>query len=181
MFATFSKSEGILTLYSTPPSCLHIPTVDSLFSMPRKGGQGSIFGITPDFSIVHIYVVITGDKRTLLLHSQNSLPLTSPPKMILPVDPMAWRSNNLRAEHDVLLSVSALGELAFWIPEGGLNTTAPQWRCTGEVRTGRNGISMARCSSAKKTALSECCLGSNLPVGFAYVGIQLCQGRKEKN
>lgn len=76
-------------------------------------------------------------------------------------------------EHDVLLSVSECGELAFWVPQAyvnanvnGINGTNGQlngktshspggggWRCTGRVRTERKGFNRARCSSAKKTAL----------------------------
>ena len=55
-------------------------------------------------------------------------------------------------EHDVLLSVSEDGELAFWVPETNGKTG---WRCTGKVRTGRTGFRKVRCSSAKKTALSK--------------------------
>ena len=54
-------------------------------------------------------------------------------------------------ERDVLLSVGSDGELMFWIPEG----KRVGWRCTGKVRTGRTNLRMARCSSAKKTVLSE--------------------------
>jgi hypothetical protein len=71
-------------------------------------------------------------------------------------------------EHDVLLSVSECGELAFWVPEAycssgvknivngsddGNGTGRNGWRCTGRVRTERKGFNRARCSSAKKTAL----------------------------
>lgn len=74
-------------------------------------------------------------------------------------------------EHDVLLSVSECGELAFWIPQAYVNSNGVEgtngrangktghnlggsdWRCTGRVRTERKGFNRARCSSAKKTAL----------------------------
>ena len=55
-------------------------------------------------------------------------------------------------EHDVLLSVSEDGELAFWVPEANGKTG---WRCTRKVRTYRTGFRKVRCSSAKKTALSK--------------------------
>ena len=55
-------------------------------------------------------------------------------------------------EHDVLLSVSEDGELAFWVPETNRKIG---WRCTGKVRTYRTGFRKVRCSSAKKTALSK--------------------------
>jgi hypothetical protein len=71
--------------------------------------------------------------------------------MILPVDPMAWGMRREWVNHDVLLSISELGELAFWVPD----ESSPQWRCSGSVKTHRGGISRARCSSAKMTALSN--------------------------
>ena len=67
---------------------------------------------------------------------------------------MAWSSNQGTAsERDVLLSLSSTGELEFWVPE---DNVAQPWRRTGKVRTGRIGLRKARCSSAKKTALSMC-------------------------
>ena len=97
--------------------------------------------------------------------------------MILPVDPMAWvgqiglGKRGASQEHDVLLSVSDDGELAFWVPEDdlgihaktanglcatALNETATSaWTCTGKVRTGRKGLTLARCSSAKKSVLGR--------------------------
>jgi len=63
---------------------------------------------------------------------------------------MAWSESNHYAEHDVLLSVSEEGELAFWTLDEEIET---QWKCTGRVRTSREGITMAKCSSAKKSAL----------------------------
>jgi hypothetical protein len=146
-FATYAASSGLLTLHSTPPTSISLPSITSLFSMPSKCGHESIIGITPEFSIVHIYVI---NSNTLTWHSHNSLPLPSPPNMILPADPMARGLGNSFHEDDVLLSVSELGELAFWVPEMG---SKPEWRCLGNVRTGRKAIRMARCSSAKKSAL----------------------------
>lgn len=62
--------------------------------------------------------------------------------------------------HDVLLSVSEEGELAFWVLDEGIVNGdgadgTSEWRCTGRVRTGRKGFRKARCSSAKKSALGE--------------------------
>ena len=65
---------------------------------------------------------------------------------------MAWGHSSDWMEHDVLLSVSEDGELAFWVPE---TNGKMGWRCTGKVRTGRTGFRKVRCSSAKKTALSK--------------------------
>ncbi|KAJ6621584.1 RAVE protein 1 C terminal-domain-containing protein [Mycena sp. CBHHK59/15] len=143
-YATYSTSNGTLSLNSAPQSVLSLPSISSLFSLPSKEGQETIIGITTDFSIVQIHVA-----PSLTLHSHNSLPVRTP-KMILPVDPMAWGLSHQWATHDVLLSVSQLGELAFWVPD---ESSPSEWRCTGSVRTHRSGISRARCSSAKKTAL----------------------------
>ena len=69
---------------------------------------------------------------------------------------MAWGHSRDWMEHDVLLSVSEDGELAFWVPETNGKTG---WRCTGKVRTCRTGFRKVRCSSAKKTALSKSNIG----------------------
>ncbi|KAJ7706334.1 WD repeat-containing protein [Mycena rosella] len=139
--ATYSAADGLLTLSSESQTTLPLPPISSLFSLPSKEGQETIVGITVDFSIVQVHV-----NPGLALYSHNSLPIRTP-KMILPVDPMAWGMRREWATHDVLLSVSELGELAFWVPDDS------EWRCTGSVKTHRAGISRARCSSAKKTAL----------------------------
>ncbi len=70
----------------------------------------------------------------------------------------------------MLLSVSEDGELAFWIPENvlfvstangdarvtnGVAKAETVWKCTGKVRTGKKGITMASCSSAKKSCLGR--------------------------
>jgi len=66
---------------------------------------------------------------------------------------MGWISSHgpTGTERDVLLSVGGDGDLMFWVP-GGKKIS---WRYTGRVRTGRTNIRMVRCSSAKKTVLSE--------------------------
>ncbi|KAJ7099614.1 RAVE protein 1 C terminal-domain-containing protein [Mycena crocata] len=143
-YATYSATDGILRLSSASQSTLALPAVSSLFSLPSEEGQETIVGITADFSIVQVHI-----DAGLTLYSHNSLPIRTP-KMILPVDPMAWGLRRTWANHDVLLSVSELGELAFWVPDG---SSPPEWRCTGSVKTHRAGITKARCSSAKKTAL----------------------------
>ncbi|KAL1738753.1 RAVE protein 1 C terminal-domain-containing protein, partial [Schizophyllum fasciatum] len=95
----------------------------------------------------------------LSVHCHAALPLPAPPALVRQVDPMAWglgrawtgeHDVGAWTEHDVLLSVSDAGDLAFWVPEAA---GTHGWRCTGAVRTGRRGIRKARCSSAKKTAL----------------------------
>ncbi|KAI5897900.1 uncharacterized protein SCHCODRAFT_02565349 [Schizophyllum commune H4-8] len=160
---------------------LKIPTIQYLFSMPSTTGRhDSLYGIAPDGSILHIHV---DGRRTLLddfgsetgrgvidlgssqsscdddgdnepcalsIHCHAALSLPEPPLLVRQVDPMAWGLGHPWTEHDVLLSVSKGGDLAFWVPEA---PGTHGWRCTGEVRTGRKGITKARCSSAKKTAL----------------------------
>lgn len=102
-------------------------------------------------------------------------------KFIIPVDPMGWtdlynpgtRTSN-QTQLDALLSVSKDGELVFWAAESqpspsnsrsDSSTKAKEdidsvpkpnhsfWKCTGTVQTGRKGIRIAACSSAKKSVL----------------------------
>ncbi|KAJ7042393.1 RAVE protein 1 C terminal-domain-containing protein [Mycena alexandri] len=154
-YATYSTANGTLTLSSAPETALPLPEISSLFTLPSKEGQESIVGITADFSIVQVHV-----NPGLTLYSHNNLPVRTP-KMILPVDPMAWGRRGHWTTHDVLLSVSELGELAFWVPD---ESSPPEWRCTGSVKTHRAGISKARCSSAKKTALIPTAEGEELTI-----------------
>ncbi|OBZ78887.1 Regulator of V-ATPase in vacuolar membrane protein 1 [Grifola frondosa] len=144
-FVTYSSST--LTLHSTPPVSLTIPPILSLFSLPstRYSMQPAIVGITTSHTVLVFSLSLSPDSPSFVLLSNVSLPLSRPPKLILPVDPMAWSGhygNGIHSTsdaHDVLLSVSEEGELAFW--------------CTGRVRTGRTGLRMAGCSSAKKSVL----------------------------
>lgn len=128
---------------------MSLPTLESLFTLPSPSGYEYIIGITTELSIIQIHAPTGSD---LTIRSFDKLPLPHLPKLILPVDPMAWRLTHAWAEHDVLLSVSEHGELAFWVPEA---TGESKWRCTATVKTGRMGFKKARCSSMKKTALGE--------------------------
>lgn len=140
-----------MTLYASESHTIPLPPLISLFSLPSQSRHENIFAIAPDFTIIQIRVE---GGRELRIHSTTQLPLSSPPQKILPVDPMSWSSNQgTESEHDVLLSISSTGELEFWVPE---DNVAQPWRRTGKVRTGRIGMRKARCSSAKKTALSMC-------------------------
>jgi hypothetical protein len=114
-----------------------------LFSLPSRRRHESILGITTELTLMHILV---NDQSTLILHSHVALPLSSPPMLIIPVDPMGWIA------HAVLLSVSEQGELAFWDTEVGPKSA---WKCTGKVRTGKNGVRIATCSPTKKSALGS--------------------------
>ncbi|PBL01184.1 WD repeat-containing protein [Armillaria gallica] len=163
-FATYNTSDTTLTLHTHPPSSLTLPSISSFFTLPSKSDAESIIGITDDLSVYHIQLRNEAS-TTLFLHSHGPLPLSSPPAMIVPVDPMAWGLDHPWMEHDVLLSVSDVGELGFWVPQengpeaspaglnGKQNSTASTWVCTGTVRTSRKAIKRAKCSSAKKTAL----------------------------
>ena len=150
-FATYSALNSVVTLHSKPARSISVPALTYLFSMPSQNERESIFGITPDFSIIELRTS-NFPSPNLTLHSQSYLPSLNPGctiKMILPVDPMAWGLSAQRTQHDVLLSVSENGGLAFWVPEES------GWKCTGKVKTGRTRIRKASCSSAKKTALSK--------------------------
>ena len=148
-FAVYSKDEGTLTLHATESHAIPIPLLTSLFSLPSQSRHEDIFAITTDFRIIQIHIT---EKQRLYVHSSSTLPLSRPPQKILPVDPMCWSSNPTPLlDRDVLLSLSSTGELQFWVPE---ESAAEKWRCTGKVRTRRLGMRKARCSSAKKTALS---------------------------
>ena len=151
--ATFSNADRILTLHTTPTTTLALPSITSLFSLPPSSGEHEcIFGVTsdPTPSILHIHATLEPTPSLHLL-SNTTLPLPSPPAFILPVDPMAWSGNEgANGVHDVLLSVGQDGQLMFWLPD---ENPERGWRSTGHVKTGRAGITLARCSSAKKSAL----------------------------
>ncbi|KAK0208168.1 RAVE protein 1 C terminal-domain-containing protein [Desarmillaria ectypa] len=163
-FATYNTHDTTLTLHTQPPSSLTLPSISSFFTLPSNSDAESIIGITDDLSVYHIQLRTAGSTM-LFLHSYGPLPLPSLPVIIVPVDPMAWGLDHPWMKHDVLLSVSDVGELGFWVPQEdgpdgvcpGLNgrqtSTASAWVCTGRVRTGREAIKRAKCSSAKKTAL----------------------------
>lgn len=165
IFLTYSSSTQLLTLHTFPPSTLSIPSIVSLFPLPTESGTSSaaketLVGITDSQNIVLIDILFPSHSSlvfvpSLSLRSFTSLPLESTPKMVLPVDPMAWSSpyttERKGNNHDILLSVSEEGELAFWVPIEGPGLV--EWKCTGTVRTRKTGLSLACCSSAKKSVL----------------------------
>ncbi|KAI6162072.1 RAVE protein 1 C terminal-domain-containing protein [Pisolithus thermaeus] len=148
LIATYSADHSELLLHSNPPSVLTLPRISALFSAPSQSEHESIVGVTDEMSILHIHISTT-PCPTLVLHSCDALPLPKRPKLILPVDPMAWSGTTI-SDYDHLLSISDDGELRFWILEHGKSSG---WRCTGKVRTGRTKFTNARCSSAKKSVL----------------------------
>lgn len=143
---------------TTTQDHLSVPPLASLFSLPPTRSHTLLIGITKDSSIVQIHVPSGSPERnSLILYSNTVLPLPTSPRLVLPVDTMAWSAHSFSAQNDVLVSISSDGELAFWIPEAESPSTPEgdrgKWRCTGSVHTGRKDIRMARCSSAKKTVV----------------------------
>lgn len=149
LVATYSLETSKLTLHSNPPSILSLPRISDLFSCPSKSEHESIIGVTEEKSILHIHIT-SSPNLGLVLHCNQTLPLAETPKLILPVDPMAWSRTRTLEEEDNFLSISADGELCFWVLEHGKSC---EWRRTSKVRTGRGNFIKARCSSAKKSVL----------------------------
>lgn len=158
---TFDHVQNQLTVRNHATSIQHVlavPALSSLFSLPPSPSHTLVIGITKDSSIVQIHVPSSSATiSSPVLYSNTSLPLPAAPRFILPVDPMAWGSHTQYTQHDVLVSISAEGELSFWNPDPETSTSLAsdrgKWQCTGSVHTGRKDIRMARCSSAKKTVL----------------------------
>lgn len=126
--------------------------------MPSPSGCEYIIAVTDVYVVILIQVILSPSPSLSIL-SESALPFpsiqgidTPKPKFIQPVDPMAWSNTREWSQHDVLLSVSEEGELAFWAPDVG---NGHAWRCTGQVKTGRKGFKKAKCSSMKKTALGR--------------------------
>ncbi|KAF9514679.1 hypothetical protein BS47DRAFT_1392270 [Hydnum rufescens UP504] len=159
------KPSLTMCIVHTPPSIPH------LLATPLSSSMTSIISITT--VSISTFTLERGPLGpTLELHSVSALPLPSPPSLILPVEPMAWahqplqhppdlisspiaspskhRYNSSNTTQDTLVSVSDQGHLSFWIPEA---SSTQGWMCTGSIHTGQNGIRLARCSSAKKTAI----------------------------
>lgn len=150
---------------SSPSVPLKLDAVPLLFALPSTASHTPLLCITT--TALHRYHFRLHPTPTLELYSVTTLPLPKPPAFVLPVDPMAWSRSrhdsdqtadgtSTTRQHDALVSLSEEGELAFWIPlEGtdGVQDAKVGWSCTGTIRTQRKGISLARCSSAKKTAI----------------------------
>lgn len=160
---TLHASDG-----SFHPIGITVPPIVLLFGIAVSVKEHyTILGVTAALTIVVVHTCLPTPngsailRPSISLHSETHLPLETVPKIILPIDQMAWtHSDEL---HDVVLSISANGDLSFWKldTEGG----TIDWKCTGKVRTKRERILMAACSSEKKTALSAFTLvGFVLPV-----------------
>lgn len=179
------------------PSLLVLPSTEASSSSRTLSTSVRLLSITPTSIATFILSGIDTNQASLTLHSNSSLPSASPPRLVMPVDPMAWshgppqhrtsishphppplqtpKASNDAAPrlqaHDALVSVSEDGHLEFWIPAIEHNahvsssvtkstsvadgTGRVGWTCTGGIRTGRTGIRLARCSSAKKTAIGQ--------------------------
>jgi hypothetical protein len=147
--AAVAYADGELALHTASPQSvsLSVPPLTDMFSL--QGTDPSwLLGVGEDLSLIQV-VVTLGDVPSLELQSHTCLPLDSPPRLILPVDPMAWRgARSSSVVKEDLLVISQDGELSFWARDG-----AGGWLRTGRVATGRRDIRLARCSSAKKTVL----------------------------
>lgn len=154
----------IITLHqcsSPASSCtVEVPRLSSLFCLP-SGSSNCIIGITPSYSIIQIRIPplsqVQNPSQQLKALDPVSLPTSDTLSIVIPIDPMAWSDGRLARngrEHDTLLSISENGELAFWSSADDNNNLS--WVCTGRVKTGKSSYRMARCSSAKKTALGAC-------------------------
>ena len=118
------------------------------------------------------------DKPDIRLLHKYRLPIEggSLPALVLPVDPMGWHTSVIDWKsdtplQDMVLTISTAGVLEYWQPrlgqhlamqggakEGGkvIGAGGEAWVRSGFVDTGRTNVVMARCSSRKKTVLSEC-------------------------
>lgn len=188
-FACYSDRAKALVVYHFPPNsdmlCEKISVTTSskpvLFSLPRMGSSTPIACAASSGTYLILVEVTPSSpghtpKLVLKLQETKPLPVDTPPDLIMPVDPMAWRppmdkdraaklelahSGHRHLTRDAFVSVSPEGELCFWVAStsvSGLNgrgrpTELPGWRCTERVRTRRRKIAMAQCSSAKKTVL----------------------------
>jgi hypothetical protein len=147
--AAVAYLDGELSLHTSSPHpvTLAVPPLTNVLSL-HGNNPASLVGVGVDLSIIHIHVTL-GDRPSLVLHSHTHLPLSTAPKFILPVDPMAWSGiNHGPIIKEDLLVIAEDGELSFWAMDADEG-----WLRTGKVSTGRNGVRMARCSSAKKTVL----------------------------
>jgi hypothetical protein len=146
-FAVYDPDQKLLTvrMLEVEPLTLQLPTLTDLFLIPpNHESLTCLIGITEAFQILQIHAMHPPEP-SLTLHSATSLPTNSvEPAMILPVDPMVWTASGA----DTLLTVSKEGDLGFWAGD-----RSEGWRKTGNVRTGRGNITLARCSSTKKSVL----------------------------
>lgn len=145
--AIYDPGQDLLTvrMLGIEPLTLQLPKLTNLFLIPPNHDSITcLIGITETYQILQIHAVHPPEP-SLTLRSTTSLPMgTTSPAWILPVDPMVWTSS----ASETLLTISKEGDLDFWAAD-----TSESWRKTGSVRTGRENITRARCSSTKKSVL----------------------------
>ena len=144
-----------------------------------KQGQAWCWRVTSNYSSSSSEdsSIDNGKPDIHLLH-KYSLPIQggSTPALVLPVDPMGWHTSVIdwRSDtplQDMVLTISKSGVLEYWQPRLGQHLATgdeangakaringgdvESWVRSGYVDTGRTTVVMARCSSRKKTVLSE--------------------------
>ncbi len=166
-FLTYSESLGRVSLYETHSlanlASVEISRIVSLFAIAsgQNGNSTTVIGITPKATMIFLNVSIhfnpgsnTAPTGEVAVVSETTLPLETKPMMIVPVDPMGWSgqyAKQMLGGHDDLVSVGDSGELAFWRIDP--SSASINLKRTGKVKTQRQNIAMAACSSAKKTVL----------------------------
>ncbi len=154
----YSKdSESLMMQPSSSLVAVQVPRIASLFCIMSEGTTAILIAITSDHSVVRIRVSQSaGNASTMAVQSVTTLPLDSPPQIILPLCSTPWNDSLEEGrECNTLLSISSNGTLAFWVPVEEKNRDS-KWTCTSQVRTGRTEPPIiARCNSARKTALGR--------------------------
>lgn len=152
----YSESSSSVTLFpSSPALSLSTPPLSSLFCLPSSKMHTAVIGITRNSCIIRMRLSnIDKEPPEFEILNSTTIPLNGELSVIIPVDPMAWSfsrpSDEAGRAHDVLQTRNDSGELAFWAYDDDKHDN---WVCTGKIKTSGRQIRMARCSSAKKTAL----------------------------
>jgi hypothetical protein len=156
--ASYTIDTQTLTVYHLPSDAtksLELSNIVSLIVLKDTIKQASLLAVAADCSITQLYCLIPSQNSKMQLNFLGPTPFPVPtpgdvPALVLSVDPMGWSftPDDSPAPHDSLLSISKTGVLAFWAVSAD-----GQWRATGQVHTQRTGIKLARCSTAKKSAL----------------------------
>lgn len=155
-YARESQQFKVHHFPSGTTSALDISDVDSLIVLKGSHTRASILGVTSNRSIIQISCTLPSSNSAMKLNFLGPTPFPTTasrdiPAFILPVDPMGWSFTPEDSQsHDSLLSISQSGVLAFWMV-----TTDGEWRSTGKVHTQRTNVKLAKCSTAKKSALGE--------------------------
>lgn len=169
-------------------------TQRALVMAVSDNGQAWCWRITSRYtSTIHSEIDLNDNRPDIKLLHTYRLPIQGgqAPALVLPVDPMGWHQSVIDWKtdtplQDMVLTISREGVLEYWQPRlGGLSDsnsdtnvnghahiqhssgTDRSWTRSGFVETGRTAISRARCSSRKKTVLSElalfltCCICKN--------------------